>query len=244
MACATHRQAGGSDSILELEREKMARIRCVMAVLAIVLAGWLLPAPAGAALLTIAPADDDRGSDTLPLDGVFTCCLFDPGSATVTLGPGSEEALGLEFDISGIPANALITSVTLNLFASNMSSADVALLHGYAGNGVVEGVDLGVSNQLFSFNVPANVNQAPLALNIAPLFIQDLIDGGVGYAGFTLRNTTPGGGVFSVNTSDWGDTSVHPSLAIEFQAIPEPATLFLLGAGLMTVSLRLRRRRR
>jgi hypothetical protein len=224
----------------------MARIRALpalpIAVIALLLSSFLLPAPAAAALIQITPTDDDRGSDSLPLDGVFTCCLFDPGQATASLGPGSEEAVGLEFDISGIPAGALITSVTLNLFVSN-TGVDNAVLHGYAGNGVVEGADLGVSNQLLSFVVPAG-NQFPLALNIAPLFIQSLIDGAVDYAGFTLRNTTPGGGSFSIYTSDWGETAVHPLLAIEFQAIPEPASLFLLGAGLMAVGMRLRRQRR
>ena len=223
----------------------MARIRSLrLGALALLLAGWLLPAPASAALLVVTPADDDRGSDSLPLDGVFTCCLFDPGSATVARGPGSEEALGLEFDISGIPDGALITSVTLNLFVNNTSGVDNAVLHGYAGNGVVEGADLGVSNQLAAFIVPTTGNQFPFAIDIAPLFIQSLIDAAVDYSGFALRNTTPGGGVFSVYTTSWGDADVHPTLAIQFQAIPEPASLLLLGAGLMAVGLRLRRRPR
>lgn len=149
--------------------------------------------------------------------------------------------MGLEFNLAGIPDGALITSVTLNLFVNNTVGGDSAILHGYAGNGVVEGADLGVSNPLLSFLVPTTGNQFPLALNLAPLFIQGLIDGSAAYAGFTLRNTTPGGGVFSIYTTAWGDTAVHPTLAIEFQAVPEPASLLLLGTGLMVVGFRLRR---
>src|SRR5262249_31036472 len=137
-------------------------------------------------------------------------------------------------DLSGIPNGAVITAVTLNLFISNSFGVDDAVLHGYAGNGTVEGADLGVSNPLLAFVVPTTGRQVPLSLDIAPPVLPGLIDGAGDYAGFTLRNTTAGGGVFSIYTTDWGDTAVHPTLAVEFQtAVPEPATLTLMALGLL-----------
>jgi hypothetical protein len=216
--------------------------RVIGAALAFTCASWLLPQQAAAALIVITPTDDDRGSDPMPIDNNFSCCLFDPGQAAVTLAPSFQEAAGLEFNIAGVPQGALITSVSLRLFINNTFGIDNAVLHGFVGNGSVEGADLGVSNLLLSFMVPTTGNQFPLALDVPTQFLQGLVDAGEVFAGFTLRNETPGGGSFSIYTIDWGNPTVHPTLAIEFQVVPEPASLTLLGVGLAAIGATARRR--
>jgi hypothetical protein len=224
----------------------MTRLSSVIgAVLVITCASWLLPAPAAADLILITPTDDDRGADTMPIDNNFGCCFFDPGGATVSLSPFDQEAGGLEFDISALPDGALITSVTLTLFMMNTFGAETAVLHGFAGNGTVEGADLGVSNLLLGFTVPAAGLQFQQDLDVPTAFLQGLVDAGELFAGFTLRNETPGGGSFTFFTIDSPTSALHPVLAVEFQAaVPEPASLMLVGAGLTGLCLRLRRRSR
>jgi PEP-CTERM motif len=100
-----------------------------------------------------------------------------------------------------------------------------------------------VDNDFGCCFVPTLGNQFALDVAVQTAFLQGLVDAGELFAGFALRNETPGGGVFSIDTIDWGDPTVHPTLTVEFEPVPEPASLMLLGMGLVGIGLGLRRRK-
>jgi hypothetical protein len=145
------------------------------------------------------------------------------------------------------PASAATIALTpaddrrgIFMFGLDTESADVHV-HGYAGDGTIQGSDLSFTNYLSTFH------PGPLAIDIsiAPLFLQGLLAAGEDFAGFDVRNVTVQGGVFVVWTVD-GPAATDPTLAIEYvddTAIPEPATLLLLGTAMTACGISLRRRR-
>lgn len=187
-------------------------------------------AKADAALILITPTDDDRGIDSF-LDGNFMCCQLDDGHATVTRNAFFEERVGLEFALASLPAAAVVTSATLTLyFPTPIATPNTADVHGYAGNGTIDDDDLTVSNLLTSFAVGA-----PLSVDIAiPItFIQALLNADEDFAGFMLRNMTVPSGVFTIWTVDSGFDEFNPTLAIQYELVPEPGSLLLLGTALI-----------
>jgi hypothetical protein len=193
---------------------------------------------AEAALVLITPTDDDRGLDSF-LDGNFLCCQLDDGLATVTLNPFFEERVGLEFALAALPAGVTVLSATLTLHlptrTTKPNSSDV---HGYAGDGTITDDDLTVSNLLTNFVVSA---AGPVDIAIAPVFIQALLAADEDFAGFMLRNVTDSGGVFTIWTTDSGFEDLYPTLAIEYEMVPEPGSLLLVGTALLLVARRIRR---
>jgi hypothetical protein len=198
-------------------------------------------ARADAAVILITPTDDARGIDAL-LDGNFVCCV-DPGLVAVTLNMSFEERVALEFALAALPSDALITSATLTLHfpVAPLPVPNLADVHGYAGDGTITAADMTVSNLLTGFVVNA---AGQIDISLDPGFIQALLTADEDFAGFMLRNVTIPSGVITMYTSDSGFPQFNPTLALEYEVVPEPSTLLLLGTALTLIARHARRYRR
>jgi hypothetical protein len=82
---------------------------------------------------------------------------------------------------------------------------------------------------------------ATVDLAMAPVFIQTLLAADEDFAGFMLRNVTVPSGVFTIWTTDSGFEDLFPTLAIDYEMVPEPGSLLLVGTALIFLARRARR---
>jgi hypothetical protein len=221
----------------------------VLAAAAAVLAGVT---PAAAASIQLAAVISDRGSDLLPRDGVFDSVFGNPTVVQITTPPsgdlGSEERTAVEFDLSAIAAGSTITSVMLRLDPQGgslnlgLSAGEVGEVHGYAGDGVITVNDMIAFGQVGTIAGPTPNGAVTIGLSVA--WLQALLDASSSHAGLMFKGVD-GPTAVTFNFAAAGGAipvASRPTLLIEtVDAVPEPATLWLIGAALTAAVLRHRR---
>lgn len=136
----------------------------------------------------------------------------------------SEARAALEFDLSSLPASAVVTSASLEL---SFFVADTLIgVNGATGDGLITPADFTFGGQVATFDPSFGVN----TVNVTS-FIAGMV--GTHFVVFQLRelaedtNLVGGGAELSA--------SAQPRLVITTTATPAPAALLLVGVGLATL---------
>lgn len=196
--------------------------------IAICVLTFFIHTEAGATTITLNFVDAATATDNGPQDGVFDAFTpFNFGS--VNNNGFTSFRTALEFDISAVPAGSTINTATLSMRVSWVEGTRNIALHGYAGDGVVQLDDFS-GNGLVDSTI-LNPGPQSVIFNVAG-FINSLVTDGEMFVGFNLREDPANVWNFCVLPLDM-DLSW---LSIDFTspaAVPEPATILLLGSGLI-----------
>lgn len=191
---------------------------------------------ANAGVITVgATAGQSRTSAT-----AYTAVATDENLVfTVSKAAAPETRTVLEFDVTGIPVGATIDSVILNLTADTSIGTSTQIeLHHFLGNGTIEPGDFTAIN---GSPVTHNTNVSLVAPTVNSIDVTSMFSTGTNFAGFRIsQNTDPG----TFNFLGLGLGANAPQLTVNFTAIPEPSSVWLLGFAFVGTAGFVRYRRR
>ncbi|MCP5461992.1 MAG: DNRLRE domain-containing protein [bacterium] len=147
----------------------------------------------------------------------------------------------VEFNLSSLPAYQVITSATLEIFNDRILSGPSTIELYRITSSWLENTVNWSTQPIVDLSTPiTNIGGAPTVSTWVEWDITDWVSGWYNGTynnfGFELRNTTSGVDI-RFRSSDYGDTPYRPKLTIEYevQLVPEPASLVLLGLGLVGI---------
>lgn len=183
------------------------------------------------------PLRDESNTGDFTLDTLNTngCGCFDRRAS-------------LEFDLSNLPSNAIITSASLELSISSFDTdyrSPTVSLWSYLGDGVINNSDISASldfieTQTLCLGASGCTNTSNYSFDVSTA-LQTSLDNDYDYLGF---RTIPEGAV----SLRWrGDNGIYPELVVEYSLpspppAPKPGSLNIAGllvlAGLLLLRLR------
>jgi hypothetical protein len=175
-------------------REEVMRARVVqiLIILGLALAATASPVAAASGSLVVGPG---VGGGFFSMDGSVTWMAY---SACYT-GHVDDPDLpldfrfALEFSLTGLPADATVTSATLSLHTPAANDASQTAVYGYAGDGSVQTADAAVGGASVVFT-PQNSNDR-VNYDVTALLTPGVV--AAGWAGFSVRQE-PLGGTFAI----------------------------------------------